>query len=333
MNCINKTDCDDIILKLCNIRDICTHAIEIKKIKKFDKIIPFYNCEGTYLFYVMNNKYGIENSYIFFADMYQGGQFYVSSERKNYSMCMQKNENPWFYQPIIFSGLDYDNYFQKLSNNGIESKILYRQEIKDVYKGICDGLNGFDATLICVDEMYLPYSKFYGKMHNKHLLMIIGIANDLVYVIDSEFTKIIKVPYVDILKSFSSEYYKHMYFKLIKLEDELIYKKVEDNKKSGLVCDLSLHCLREIYGILECFKEEQYKQWKYVLEGLRFNLIFKVLPCYRSMYYVTKYSLVSMEAESNKLTTKIMLLEKMANYFTYTIKKSTLNKEYIKKYL
>lgn len=334
VNCISKGKCEDIILELCTIHDIYAHEIEIKKIKKIDKIIPFYNCEGTYLFYVMNNKYGIDNTYIYFADLYQGGRFYVPSEKKNYSIYyIEKDENPWFYQPIVFSDLDYDDYFQKSSNNGIKNKTVYRQKIKDVYKAICDGLNEFDATLICVDEMYLPHSKFYGKMHNKHLLMIVGIVNDLVYVIDSEFTKIVEVPYANILKSFSSEYYEHMYFKLIKLEDELIYKKIEDNKILGLVCDLSLDCFREIYGILEYFEEEQDKQWKYVLEGLRFNLIFKILPCYRSMYYVIKCSAISREMELNKLVMKITLLEKMANYFTYMIKRSTLNKGYIKKYL
>lgn len=330
---ISKRKYKDIFLELCNTHDIYAHGIEIKKTTKIDKIIPFYNCEGTYLFYVMNNKFGIDNTYIFFANIYKGGRFYVPSEKKDYSVYIEKYDNPWFYQPIVFSNLNYDDYVQTSLNNELKNEIVYRYRIKDVYKAICDGLNEFDATLISVDEMYLPHSKFYGKIHNKHLLLVVGVINELVYVIDSEFTKIMEVSYIDILKAFSSEYYKHMYFKFIKLEDELIYKRIEDNKKLDMICDLSLDCFQEIYGVLDCFENEQDKQWKYVLAGLRFNLIFKILPCYRSIYYVIKCSAILRGIELNKLEIKITLLEKMANNFTYMIKRSTLNKEHIKKLL
>lgn len=287
-------------------------------------LYPFWNCEGTYYCYLFQ-----ENNVDFKVVLSVYERFIVRcSEFDNDDIIklIEKNKNPWTFQPIIFETdnhekLNFELLISKLLTNiNIRVETIRREQVEDIFKFLKSIISEKKVFLINVDEFYMPTSvPFYGKQHNKHFILVENIVNNVVTFIDSEYSTKKIVGLNSLIDAFNSNYFRNMVCKIINTKEMKIE---QDNFRNNELCEMYIKSSWKntlLNSISSITKDDKIKHFVYC--GISLNLRFKLIPYINFLQsrcddYSVKERLKLELVRMNKLVLLLSYLDMKKDYDT-----------------
>jgi len=232
--------------------------------------IMMIDCYCSYLFSIY---YAISNGksdvlYFLFNYKLEYRKLNVEENKGTYGI------NPWHYQPF---------YLSKINKKDQSHRSLINDYLKHNYNievSICDKINLENQNhnenifyIINVDEYFIPENKErFMTEHSMHSLLIkkIDKTNQLVEVIDTERPTPYQIRFIDLYNSMNS----------IK-SDSKCYMINYQNYKGISNQDIEINTnnlLFPYYDELIFELNQKNNDYKYILKGLHFSILYKIIP-------------------------------------------------------
>lgn len=300
--------------------------------------ILLLNCVGSYFFSIIEHLKGMCNGKGDNISLY----YLAKGHLKYKSLNIENKKNPWVYQPMIIQDssqreLEIGQKFYDFLNEKVNVEIQtvdIGNNSELLFHYIQNKLDDYHYFICNVDEYFIPSStKFYGKCHNKHFLLIkeVDQKNKKLIIIDSEKNKLVSLLYEDIERAVIGSVFKKKECIFVDGSNYQDFDNViEDKHNKMLLFESHRYFPNLIYDMQQKAQMLDSDRMYYYL-GYYYTILSKVVPYYHmvGMLYGKKKEKILVKANEliNQLNflRNFMLFKSMQGDYSYS---SVLKKIY-----